>query len=141
MTRNGHDRHRPAPGDRTRAERARQEALLEANAATRQRVETAVADQERFVAPLASRDADLTQAQTLLRSKELAVETERRSKAVIESQESQLAADLQGREAALAVAEVNLRYTRIVAPELRETRRDTATSGSPLTPGDARRNG
>lgn len=101
---------------RTGAERARQEALLEAKSATRQRVEAAVADQERFVAQLAGRDADLTQARTLLRSNQLAVETERRSKAVIESQELQLVADLHAKEAALVVAQVNLSYTRIVAP-------------------------
>ena len=71
---------------------------------------------ERFAAQLASRDADLTQARTLLRSNELAVEAERRSKAVIESQELQLVADLHAKEAALAVAQVNLGYTRIVAP-------------------------
>ncbi len=102
--------------DRTRAERVRQEALLESRSATRQHVEAAVADQERFAAQLASRDADLTQARTMLRSNQLAVETERRSKAVIESQELQLVADLHAREAALAVAQVNLSYTRIVAP-------------------------
>jgi membrane fusion protein, multidrug efflux system len=102
--------------DRTRAERARQEALLEAKSATRQRVEAAVADQERFAAQLASRDADLTQARTLLRSNELGAEAERRTKAVIESQELQLVADLHAKEAALAVAQVNLSYTRIVAP-------------------------
>jgi membrane fusion protein (multidrug efflux system) len=101
---------------RTRAERRRQEALLESGAATRQRVEAAVADDERFAAQLVSRDADLTQARTLLRSNELAVETERRSKVVLESQEAQLVADLHAREAALAIAQVNLGYTRIVAP-------------------------
>jgi membrane fusion protein, multidrug efflux system len=101
---------------RTRAERSRQEALLAEGSATRQRAEAAVADQERLAAQLASRDADLTQARTLLRSNELAVEAERRSKAVLESQELQLLADLRATEAAVAVAQVNLGYTRIVAP-------------------------
>ena len=101
---------------RTNAERSRQEALVSTGSATRQRLEAAVADQERFTAQLASRDADLTQARTLLRSNELAVEAERRSKAVIESQETQLVADLRAKEAALALAQVNLGYTRIVAP-------------------------
>ena len=101
---------------RTGSERSRQEALLATGSATRQRVEAAVADAERFTAQLASREADLTQARTLLRSNQLAVETERRTKAVIESQESQLVADLHAREAALALAQVNLGYTRIVAP-------------------------
>ena len=101
---------------RTASERSRQEALLETGSATRQRVEAAVADAERFTAQLASREADLTQARTLLRSSELAAEAERRSKAVIESQEMQLVADLHAREAALTVTQVNLGYTRIVAP-------------------------
>ena len=101
---------------RTNAERTRQEALFSTGSATRQRVELAVADAERFTAQLASRDADLTQARTMLRSNELGVEAERRSKAVLESQELQLVADLHAREAALAVAQVNLGYTRIVAP-------------------------
>jgi membrane fusion protein (multidrug efflux system) len=101
---------------RTNAERIRQEALLATGSATRQRVESAVADAERFNAQLASREADLVQARTLLRSNELAVEAERRSQAVLQSQELQLAADLHAREAALAVAEVNLTYTRIAAP-------------------------
>ena len=101
---------------RTRAERARQEALLKTGSATQQRVEAAVADEERFAAQYASRDADLAQAKTMLRSNEIAVETERRSKAVLESQEVQLVADLHAKEAGLAVAQVNLGYTRINAP-------------------------
>jgi membrane fusion protein (multidrug efflux system) len=102
--------------DRTRAERARQEALLATHSATQQRVEVAVADQQRSAAQLAAREADLAQARTLLRSNQLATEAERRSRAVIESQELQLLADLHVKEAALTVAEVNLGYTRIVAP-------------------------
>jgi membrane fusion protein (multidrug efflux system) len=101
---------------RTRAERTRQESLLKANSTTQQKVEAAVADEQRFTAQSDSRDADLTQARTLLRSNELAVETERRTKAVLESQEMQLLADLQARRAALTAAEINAGYTRIVAP-------------------------
>jgi membrane fusion protein (multidrug efflux system) len=101
---------------RTRAERNRQEALIKANSTTQQTVEKAVADEQRFAAQYASRDADLAQAHTLLRSNEAAAEAERRSKAVLESQETQLLADLHAKEAALKVAQVNLGYTRIVAP-------------------------
>jgi membrane fusion protein (multidrug efflux system) len=101
---------------RTRAERTRQEALLKANSATQQKVEAAVADQERFAAQYASRDADLTQAHTLLRSNESATLAERRGKTVLESQETQLVADLHAKEAALEVARVNLGYTQIFAP-------------------------
>ena len=101
---------------RTRLERNRQEALLRTNSTTQQKVESAVADEQRFSGQYASRDADLTQAHTLLRSNELAAEAERRGKAVLESQDSQLVADLHAKEAALEVAQVNLGYTRILAP-------------------------
>ena len=101
---------------RTRAERNRQEALLQAHSATQQKVESAVADEERFSAQYASRDADLAQAHTLLRSNEATAESERRGKAVLESQDIQLVADLHAKEAALEVAQVNLGYTRILAP-------------------------
>jgi membrane fusion protein (multidrug efflux system) len=101
---------------RTRAERTRQEALLASQAATKQRVEGAVADEERFTAQAASREADLEQAKTALRSSEIAVETERRTKAVLESQDRQLIADLHAKEAALTVSQINLGYTKIHAP-------------------------
>ena len=101
---------------RTQAERTRQEALLKTNSATQQKVEAAIADEQRFAAQAASREADLTQARTLLHSNELAVEAERRSKAVLESQGMQLLADLHAKQAGLAVARVNLGYTKILAP-------------------------
>ena len=101
---------------RTQKERKRQEALLMTNSSTLQKVEQAVADEQRFAAQLASREADLEQAKTLLHSNELAVEAERRSKAVLESQELQLIADLHAKEAAFTVARINLGYTKIEAP-------------------------
>jgi membrane fusion protein, multidrug efflux system len=101
---------------RTRAERTRQEALLTTQSTTKQRVETAVADEVRFSAQLASRQADLEQAKTSLRSSEITVETERRTKAVLESQELQLIADLHAKEAGLTVANVNLGYAQIRSP-------------------------
>src|SRR5580704_3584342 len=101
---------------RTKAERSRQEALLQTKSATQQKVEQAVADQERLAATLASRQADLEEAKTQLRSNESAAEAERRGKAVLESQDAQLVADLHAKEAALTVAQVNLGYTTIEAP-------------------------
>jgi membrane fusion protein (multidrug efflux system) len=101
---------------RTQAERTRQEGLLQTHSTTQQKVEQAVADQERLAAQLASRQADLEQAKTMLRSSELAAEAERRTKAVLESQDQQLIADLHAKQAALTVAQVNLGYTKIEAP-------------------------
>jgi membrane fusion protein (multidrug efflux system) len=101
---------------RTHAERARQEALLQTHSATQQKVEQAVADEQRLAAQLTSRQADLEQAKSLLRSSEDSAEAERRTKKVIESQGGQLIADLHVKEAALTVAQVNLGYTSIEAP-------------------------
>jgi membrane fusion protein, multidrug efflux system len=101
---------------RTRAERTRQEALLATQSATKQRVEAAVADEQRFAAQAASRAADLEQAKTNLHSNEIAVETERRTKSVLESQDQQLIADLHAKEASLNAAQINLGYTKIHAP-------------------------
>ena len=88
--------------ERTKLERIREEALEKAEASTRQKLEQAVADEERFRATLVSRQAEL--------------ETQRRQVAVLEAQAAQLRADLSAKEAALKLAKVNLDYTRIVAP-------------------------
>jgi membrane fusion protein (multidrug efflux system) len=101
---------------RTQKERKRQEALLLTSSSTQQKVEQVVADEQRFAAQLAVREADLAQAKAALESNERAAEAERRTKSVLESQDLQLVADLHAKEAALAVAKVNLGYTRIAAP-------------------------
>jgi membrane fusion protein, multidrug efflux system len=101
---------------RTQKERTRQEALLLTSSSTQQKVEQVVADERRFAAQLAAREADLTEAKAMLESNERTTEAERRTKAVLESQELQLIADLHAKEASLAVAKVNLGYTRIAAP-------------------------
>jgi membrane fusion protein, multidrug efflux system len=101
---------------RTQKERQRQEALLLTSSSTPQKVEQVVADQQRYAAQLASREADLDQAKATLRSNKAAVETEKRTQAVLGSQQMQLFADLHAKEAALTVAKVDLGYTKITAP-------------------------
>ena len=101
---------------RARSERKRQEGLYQTHAATQQTLETAVASDDQLSAQLASRDADLNQAHTLLLSSELGAEAERRSKAVLVSQDMQLQADLHAKQASLAAATVSLGYTKIYAP-------------------------
>jgi membrane fusion protein (multidrug efflux system) len=101
---------------RARSERKRQEGLYQTHSTTEQSLEAAVAAEGNLSGQFASRDADLNQAQTMLRSSELAAEAERRSKAVLESQEMQLQADLRAKQANLAAVQVNLGYTKIFAP-------------------------
>ncbi len=116
---------------RTSLERKRQEALVAVQSATRQKLEQAVADEERFRAQrasreadidsaraqLASRRADLSRANAHLESSKAELEAQRRQRAVLDSQEQLLLADLSGRRAALELARTNLGYTRITAPE------------------------
>ena len=101
---------------RARSERKRQEGLYQTHSATQQTLETAVANDDQLSAQLASRDADLNQARSVLRSSELGAEAERRTKSVLESQDLQLQADLRAKQANLEVAKVNLAYTKIYAP-------------------------
>jgi len=101
---------------RAQSERKRQEGLYQTHSTTQQKLEQAVADEERLAAQLSSRDADLEQARTLLRSSQLGAEAERRQKIVLESQEMQLLADQRAKEANMVVAQINVGYTRISAP-------------------------
>jgi len=117
--------------ERTWLERRRQEALFAAESATRQKLEQVIADEQRFraqqasrqddlktaAAQLASRQADLARARAHLGSARAEVEAQTRQRAVLDSQDLLLQADLNSKEAALTLARVNLGYTRITAPE------------------------
>ncbi len=116
---------------RTSLERKRQEALVATESATRQRLEQAVADEERFraqlssreaeisaaAAQIASRKADLTRAHARLESTRAEVEAQKRQRAVLDSQEQVLRADVGVKQAAVTLARTNMGYTRITAPE------------------------
>jgi len=117
--------------ERTLLERRRQEALIATESATRQKLEQVVAEEQRFRAQLSSREADfssakaqlfsrqadLARAQARLASSKSELEAQKRQRAVLDSQELLLHADLSSKKAALALAHTNLDYTRVVAPE------------------------
>jgi membrane fusion protein, multidrug efflux system len=117
--------------ERTALERQRQEALIATESATRQKLEQVVADAERFralqssreadlgtaMAQLASRQADKARAIARLDSTKTELEAQKRQRAVLDSQELLLRADLSSKRASLQVAQINLSYARIVAPE------------------------
>jgi membrane fusion protein (multidrug efflux system) len=116
---------------RTLLERRRQEALVASESATRQKLEQVVADEERYRAQLGSRDADLAtaeaqlvsrradlmRARARLASSSTELEAQKRQRTVLDSQELSLYADLKAKKASLTLAETNLGYTRITAPE------------------------
>jgi membrane fusion protein (multidrug efflux system) len=87
---------------RTRLEAARQRTLLATTFGTRQKVEQADAEAQRFAATLARNQA--------------ALDAQRRQLAVLDTQESQLRAEAKAKQAMLDLAKINLGYTRIVAP-------------------------
>jgi membrane fusion protein (multidrug efflux system) len=87
---------------RTRLEAERQRALLATTFGTRQRVEQADAEAGRFAATMARNQS--------------AFEAQRRQLAVLDTQESQLRAEVKAKQAMLDLAKINLGYTRITAP-------------------------
>ncbi|MBV9554499.1 MAG: HlyD family secretion protein, partial [Alphaproteobacteria bacterium] len=88
--------------ERARLEADRQRKLLATTFGTEQRVEQTAADAKRLTASLASSEA--------------ALDGQRRQLAVLDTQEAQLRAEAKAKQAALALAKINLGYTRIVAP-------------------------
>jgi len=102
--------------ERTGLERKRQEALLASKAATHQQVELAIADADRFTGMLASHQAELERAQAALASSRSLLESEKRQRAALDTRDNLYRADIQAKQAAIIVAQVNLGYTQIVAP-------------------------
>src|SRR5215813_7612879 len=135
--------------ERTKLERRRQEALFASESATRQKLEQAVADEERFraqlasrqddvntaTAQLASRQADLARAQARLGSAISELEAQKRQRSVLDSQELLLHADLDSKKASLALARINLGYTRITAPESGFVSERRVRPGQMVSPG------
>src|SRR5258708_12592610 len=95
--------------------------------AAQQHVEQAVADEQRFRAQELARQADLEQAKANLANNQTAVIAETRARAVLDSRDAQLLADLHGKQASLDATKTNLDYTRIYAP-------DKARAGDPNAP-------
>jgi membrane fusion protein (multidrug efflux system) len=101
---------------RTEIERKRQEALLAAKATTHEQLEQAVADADRFSGNLASQQAGLERAQAGLASSRAMLETAKRQRAALNAKDDVYRAEIQAKQAAIIVANVNLGYTRILAP-------------------------
>ena len=101
---------------RTELERKRQQALLDVKAATKQQNETADADATRFSSMLASRQADLQRAQAAVASSRATLEAEKQERAALNTEDASYKADIEAKKAGIIVAQVNLGYTKIVAP-------------------------
>jgi membrane fusion protein, multidrug efflux system len=102
--------------ERTELERKREQALLASKATTHQELEGAVANADQYAGLLESRQADLAKAQGALDSSLSTVEAAKRERAALDTKDAVYRADIKAKQAAIVVAEVNLAYTRIVAP-------------------------
>jgi len=102
--------------DRAEIERKRQQALLAGKATTHQDLEQAVATADGLQGSLTGYQADLEKAQAALASSKAVVEAENRSLAALVTKDDFYRADIKAKQAAIIVAEVNLGYTRILAP-------------------------
>ncbi len=121
--------------DRTESERKRQQALLAAKAATPQQVEVAVADADRSSGILASRQADLARAEAALVSSRTLLETAKRQRAALDTRDALYKADIQAKQAAIVVAQVNLAYTQIAAPTAGSVGERHVQEGQLVAPG------
>jgi membrane fusion protein, multidrug efflux system len=86
-------------------------------------------------AQLASRQADLARARAKLSSAKAELEAQKRQRAVLDSQEMLLRADLDAKKASLALARTNLGYTRITAPTSGVVSERKVRAGQLVSPG------
>ena len=135
--------------ERTTLERRRQEALdchrvrnaAETGAGSRGRAALSrtarepQADLNAATAQLASRQADLARARAHLGSTKSELEAQKRQRAVLDSQELLLHADLNAKRASLTLARINLGYTRITAPENGIVSERKVRAGQLVSPG------
>jgi membrane fusion protein, multidrug efflux system len=101
---------------RTTEERKRQQSMFDAQATTKQRLELAIADNDRVLASLKARREDQSRAEHELtvRRDELAIALKQRE--ILRVQEKQLQEDVKAKEASLVLANTNFDYTKILAP-------------------------
>jgi membrane fusion protein, multidrug efflux system len=121
--------------ERSEIERKRQQALLASKATTHQDLETAVAAADGSAGTLAAKQADMARAQGALASSQAALEGAKRQRAALDTNDALYRAQIQAKEAAIIVANVNLGYTRIVAPAAGAVSERHVQEGQLVSPG------
>jgi membrane fusion protein (multidrug efflux system) len=102
--------------DRASTELHRQQALFDAKAATHQQLETATAQQGQLSGVFETRKADLARADGALATSQSQLEAAERQREALNTRDDLYKADIEAKKAAIVVAQVNLAYTKIVAP-------------------------
>jgi membrane fusion protein, multidrug efflux system len=102
--------------DQAESEFARQQALLNNKAATKQQFEQTQAARLSVVAALQGHQADLARAQATAASSQAALAGARQQRSALNAKDAGLLAQIAAKKAAITVAQVNLSYTKIFAP-------------------------
>jgi membrane fusion protein, multidrug efflux system len=102
--------------DQAESEFARQQALLNNKAATKQQFEQTQAARLSVVAALQGHQADLARAEATAASSQAALAGARQQRSALNAKDAGLLAQIAAKKAAITVAQVNLSYTKIFAP-------------------------
>lgn len=121
--------------ERSLTELHRQEALLDAKAATHQQLEAATAQEGQIRGTLEGNRADLARAEGALATSQSQLEAAKRQREALDTKDEVYKADIEAKKAAIIVAQVNLAYTRIAAPTDGTVGERHALAGQLVAPG------
>jgi membrane fusion protein, multidrug efflux system len=121
--------------DRALTELNRQQALFSSKAATHQQLESAIAQEGQLRGTLAARRADLARAEGALATSQSDLEVAKSQREALDTKDAVYKADIEAKRAAVVVAQVNLAYTRIMAPTDGTVGERHALAGQLVAPG------
>jgi membrane fusion protein, multidrug efflux system len=121
--------------ERAELERKRQQALIAAQAATHQTLEQTNATAAQLTGTLVGQQASLTSAEAALASSRATLEAAKRERTALDTKDNLYKADIQAKQADIIVAEVNLGYTRILAPTAGAVGERHVREGQLVSPG------
>ncbi len=121
--------------ERAELERKRQQALIAAQATTHQTLEQTNATAAQLSGTLVAQQASLTSAEAALASSRATLEAAKRERTALDTKDNLYKANIQAKKADIVVAEVNLGYTRIVAPTAGAVGERHVREGQLVSPG------
>ena len=121
--------------ERAELERKRQQALIASQATTHQTLEQTNATAAQLSGTLVGQQASLTSAEAALASSRATLEAAKRERTALDTKDNLYKADIQAKQADIIVAEVNLGYTRILAPTAGAVGERHVREGQLVSPG------
>jgi membrane fusion protein (multidrug efflux system) len=121
--------------ERAELERKRQQALIASQATTHQTLEQTNATAAQLSGTLVGQQASLTSAEAALASSRATLEAAKRERTALDTKDNLYKADIKAKQADIIVAEVNLGYTRIVAPTAGAVGEKHVREGQLVSPG------